>query len=91
MDGCRLTWVLMAEEDFLEWGKGGYVGRTAGVKGRPEARAQRLRNHKLSRGVGTLGVWWELRGESPKMNRKTQAVKDVTCHTEGAGIYSMGQ
>lgn len=28
-----------------------------------------LRNHNLSGGAGTLGVWWELRVESTKMGR----------------------
>ena len=55
-----------------------------------EASAWRFRNHKLSRGVGALGAWWELRGEPPKMNRKTRVVKDIMpCHTTGAGIYSV--
>lgn len=55
-----------------------------------EANAWRFRNHKLSRGVGVLGAWWELKGEPPKLNRRTQVAKDIMpCHTKGAGIYSM--
>jgi len=46
------------------------MGRKSRSKGRPEASVRLLRNHQLSTGVGTLGIWWEPGVESPKADRK---------------------